>query len=198
MKKLCVFAKNPELGLVKTRLKQSIGAEAALEVYLDLLGYTKRLVSSLDSNINVKFYFSKFKDPSIWKNSRIQAPGDIGNKMHQCFVEEVENPEVQVIIIGSDSFEIQMHHIEEAFECLINKDIVLGPALDGGYYLIGMKKPWPEIFHDVDWGTSIVLEQTLEKCKLLALETHLLETISDVDVIEDLSAEYLLEKNFKI
>jgi rSAM/selenodomain-associated transferase 1 len=98
----------------------------------------------------------------------------------------------KAIIIGTDCVDISEEIISEAFDTLQIVDVILGPAEDGGYYLLGLTKPIPEIFDDVNWSTEFVLHQTLNKIKERELQYKLLKTLRDVDTVHDLSNEQLL------
>ena len=104
--------------------------------------------------------------------------------MQQAFVNSFADGYEKVVIIGSDLPDLEERHILEAFEQLNTNDVVLGPAKDGGYYLLGMKKLHPQIFQDKKWGTTSVREETLKNLEKVTV--HLLEELNDVDVLEDI------------
>ncbi|MBO6792867.1 MAG: TIGR04282 family arsenosugar biosynthesis glycosyltransferase [Balneolaceae bacterium] len=186
---LIIFVKNPVLGTAKTRLAVSIGNEAALVVYLQLLAYTKDVALSIDVNRSV-WYSSNIDKNDMWTNEdftkRLQFGDDLGEKMKNAFRKTFEEQNSSaVVIIGSDCAELEPNHIKQAFEELLNSDVVIGPARDGGYYLLGMSKFHPQLFESISWSTSSVAEQTIEIVNKLGLSYQLLEELNDVDTVED-------------
>ncbi len=184
---LLVFTRNPELGKVKTRLAKTIGDEAALNIYKYLLNHTKEVTQNLSCDKAV-YYSVKIRNDDIWDatiyQKHLQQGSDLGIRMHNAFEQAFFNGYEKVIIIGSDLPDLTSEHINQAFEKLNSNDVVMGPAEDGGYYLLGMKKLHANIFQNKDWGTSTVRKDTLYD---LQNETvHLLETLNDVDVFEDI------------
>lgn len=182
---LIIFTKNPELGKVKTRLARSTGDEMALEIYRKLIAHTQKEI--VQSGIDLIVYYSSMIEANDgWKatSKRLQSEGDLGNKMSEAFKIELEVYD-KVCIIGTDCGELATAHIQQAFAKLADHDFVIGPANDGGYYLLGMKSFHPEIFQDVDWSTDQVLIQTMDKINALQETFYLLPELIDVDTIED-------------
>ena len=195
---LIIFVKNPILGQVKTRLAASIGDDMALLVYQNLLKYTKRVASSLGCHRYI-YYHSHIDNSDIWEETeytkRIQAFGDLGNRMKLAFQDVLDSGMERVCLIGSDCPSLTHSHIESAMDKLKDVDIVIGPSLDGGYYLIGLKAQQKELFENIEWSTNKVLSSTLSRCKSLDLKVHLLPQLSDVDVQADLlHHSWLLDK----
>lgn len=186
--RLIIFIKNPVLGTVKTRLAASIGDQAALEVYRDLM--QKCRLESLATNTQRYLFYSKqiIKDDD-WSDSdfkkRLQVEGDLGTKISEAF-KLVFSKEGKTIIIGSDCFDLSAKRIEEAFEKLDNADVVLGPANDGGYYLLGTKKFFPRIFEQINWSTETVFIETIRRVNELNLTVSILEELIDLDTYDDL------------
>lgn len=184
---LFVFVRNPELGKVKTRLAAFVGDETALEIYQFLLEHTKKATQYLPCDKAV-YYSINIREQDIWnKNTyqkHLQKGADLGSRMQQAFVNSFADGYEKVVIIGSDLPDLEERHILEAFEQLNTNDVVLGPAKDGGYYLLGMKKLHPQIFQDKKWGTTSVREETLKNLEKVTV--HLLEELNDVDVLEDI------------
>ncbi|MGA9639452.1 TIGR04282 family arsenosugar biosynthesis glycosyltransferase [Flavobacterium sp.] len=194
-KALIIFTRNPELGKVKTRLAKSIGDPQALQVYKDLLQHTMEQTQNLDSD-NYVFYDTKVIENDIWNSDiyfkKVQAKGDLGNKMQMAFEMLFDLGYQKCIIIGSDLFDLKTAIINKAFDSLDIKEVVLGPAEDGGYYLLGLNQSNTAIFQNKPWGTSTVLEMTLNDLKQHSV--HLLETLNDIDTIEDLErSNYILK-----
>jgi len=188
---LMIFVKNPELGKVKTRLAQSIGDEKALAVYNNLLNKTGKVSSTVRSDKAV-FYSEFVDDDDFWNNylyqKYIQEGDDLGDKMKNAFSLAFERGYNQVVIIGSDCPELTTAIIEQAFESLDEKDVTIGPALDGGYYLLGMSQLHKELFLNKQWSSENVLLDTLLDLKAKNISYELLETLSDVDYEADLAS----------
>ncbi|MTI87259.1 MAG: glycosyltransferase [Balneolaceae bacterium] len=187
--KLIIFVKNEEAGKVKTRLAASEGDNKALEIYQQLLKYTHAQAQHAEADKEV--WYSRFKaEEDIWASGgftkKIQTGNDLGERMSAAFRESFIQPEIQrVVLIGSDCAEITTSIIEKALEKLKNCDLVLGPAEDGGYYLIGMSQYLPNLFNNIEWSTPSVLKQTLDRAKKEKIQWSLLATLSDVDTMED-------------
>ncbi len=113
-----------------------------------------------------------------------QKGEDLGIRMQNAFQDSFDTGYEKVLIVGSDLYDLTPNHINNAFEKLNTNDVVIGPAEDGGYYLLGMKKLQPNIFKNKEWGTSTVRKDTLKD--LQKVTVHLLEELNDVDVIEDI------------
>lgn len=188
-KTLKIFIKNPEIGKVKTRLAASVGDEQALSIYQKLLNYTKEVALKVDATKEV-WYSQWIDEEDLWGDEffakKIQVGNELGDRMKQAFQEAFSKDEhAHVILIGSDCAELETDHIKNAFEELKKVDIVIGPAKDGGYYLIGMSKFTPEIFDGINWSTSLVFDQTIEKVNELDASYSLLKSLNDVDTIKD-------------
>ena len=196
---IMVFVRNPELGRVKTRLAKSIGDQAALETYKILSKHTSKIISEIDSD-QLIFYSDKIQDNDIWTatncKKQIQTKGDLGQKMLDAFQYGFSLSYKKIIIIGSDLYSLRPKHIESAFEQLENYDVVIGPALDGGYYLLGLNFIIPKIFNQKQWSTSSVLKETLSDLK--EFNVNLLEPLNDIDTYEDLKKEPQLLKQLNI
>lgn len=190
MRTTLIFIKNPELGKAKTRLAATVGAERALSIYHQLLAHTRRVVRAVEARRLL--YYSRFVDTrDEWSaaefDKRLQAAGDLGARMQQAFAEAFAEGGGPVLIVGSDCAELSPAIIEEAFRQLETHDIVIGPARDGGYYLLGMRTFTPEVFTDIAWSTAEVLQQTLARIPD-GYTYFLLPTLSDVDTEADWEA----------
>ena len=196
---IMVFVRNPELGHVKTRLAKSIGDQAALETYKILSKHTSKIISEIDSD-QLIFYSDKIQDNDVWTatncKKQIQTKGDLGQKMLAAFQYGFSLGYQKILIIGSDLYSLRPKHIESAFEQLENYDVVIGPALDGGYYLLGLNFIIPKIFKQKQWSTSSVLKETLSDLK--EFNVNLLEPLNDIDTYEDLKKEPQLLKQLNI
>jgi len=197
-KLLIIFTRNPELGKVKTRLSKSVGDIVALDIYQFLLDKTKEVTQNISAD-KVVYYSEKIAENDLWNSSlykkEVQFGDDLGVKMEYAFQTAFENNYEKVLLIGSDLYDLEPSHINEAFEKLKNKDVVIGPTLDGGYYLVGLKKNYPEIFKNKRWGTSSVIKDTLKN--LEKVDVHLLPILNDVDVVEDIEHHPAFTKFFK-
>ena len=196
---IMVFVRNPELGRVKTRLAKSIGDQAALETYKILSKHTSKIINEIDSD-QLIFYSDKIQDNDVWTatncKKQIQTKGDLGQKMLAAFQYGFSLGYQKILIIGSDLYSLRPKHIESAFEQLENYDVVIGPALDGGYYLLGLNFIIPKIFKQKQWSTSSVLKETLSDLK--EFNVNLLEPLNDIDTYEDLKNEPQLLKQLNI
>lgn len=186
---LIIFAKNPRMGKVKTRLATSIGNEKALRIYEILLRHTLRITQNYTGEKAV--YYSDFIPANDdWKKNGyhqfLQHGNDLGEKMAQAFRSAFIRGYDKVILIGSDCYEITEKEIELAFEKLSDFNMVIGPATDGGYYLIGLTQPVPQVFQNKNWGTETVLEGTLKDAEALSVSVHQLQVLSDIDDLNDL------------
>ncbi|WP_127845600.1 TIGR04282 family arsenosugar biosynthesis glycosyltransferase [Psychroflexus aestuariivivens] len=184
---LIVFTKNPELGKCKTRLAKSIGNASALDVYIHLIKHTAKIVEK--STVDVAVFYSEYvENNDFWSDEtcqkHVQIEGHLGEKMKAAFQYGFEKNYSRICVIGTDLFDLEVADITNAFQKLKSKDLVFGPANDGGYYLMGMRKMIPEAFLKKAWSTESVLEQTLEDTKKHSYS--LLKTKNDIDTIDDL------------
>lgn len=184
---ILIFTRNPELGKAKTRLAKSVGDETALDIYKFLLNKTKEITQNLNCDKAV-YYSVKVRENDIWDTAiyqkHQQQGDDLGLRMQHAFKNSFNTGYEKVLIIGSDLYDLTPNHINKAFEKLNTNDVVMGPAEDGGYYLLGMKKLQPNIFQNKAWGTATVRQDTLND--LQKVSVHLLEELNDVDIIEDI------------
>ena len=189
---LLIFVKNPVLGDVKTRLAQSVGHEKALYIYRALLGHANSVTSAVDDCNRIVYYSQEIVQDDIWDTAlfqkRKQVLGDIGERMQSAFLEAFQDGMEQVVLIGSDCPKLSPSHIEEAFQALNHYDVVYGPAIDGGYYLVGLNKPQSHIFDLSAWSTSKVMAESIRICSENGLKLRLLEALPDVDYIADWEA----------
>tara|TARA_B100000929_G_C15490423_1_gene414232 strand:+ start:1328 stop:1945 length:618 start_codon:yes stop_codon:yes gene_type:complete len=184
---LLVFTKNPVAGKVKTRLAKDIGDPKALEIYKFLLEHSAKFTATVNASKQV-YYSDSVNMDDIWDNKlyskRKQTGEDLGERMLNAFENGFQEGFEKVIVIGSDMYDIDTIDIEHAFQELENHDYVIGPATDGGYYLLGMKSLNSKVFKKKQWGTSSVLKDTIED--LCDADVKLLETRNDVDLLEDI------------
>ncbi|WP_274473975.1 TIGR04282 family arsenosugar biosynthesis glycosyltransferase [Mangrovimonas aestuarii] len=186
---LIIFAKHPELGQVKTRLAKEIGPESALTIYDQLLNHTNQITKELNVDIRICYSGSSSKnriETFADYQHKPQQGNDLGERMKHSFKEALTEGYQEIILIGSDIFELQANHIKKAFQSLITCDVVLGPSKDGGYYLIGMKNLIPNLFENKLWSTKTVLRDTLSDLQGEAV--FLLEELNDIDSLDDLKS----------
>lgn len=185
---LLVFTRNPELGKCKTRLAATVGDKSALEIYKFLLNHTAELTQDVNAAKQVWYSEGIWKD-DIWNNShfdkRLQQGSDLGIRMANAFQEGFASKYECIIVIGSDMHDLSKADLDNAFEVLKTKDFVIGPAEDGGYYLLGMNSFNSDVFQNKTWGTETVLQDTLNDLKNENIQ--LLETRNDVDLYEDIA-----------
>lgn len=184
---LLVFTRNPELGKCKTRLAKTIGNENALTVYKMLLEHTVNVTKDINCNKAV-YYSVKIRENDLWSENiyqKYQQHGnDLGERMYNAFKKGFEAGYKKVLIVGSDLYDLTPKHIEKAINELDSNDIVIGPALDGGYYLLGMNELHSLVFKNKEWGTETVRKDTLNDLK--NKKVSLLETLNDIDVFDDI------------
>jgi hypothetical protein len=188
-KALIIFIKNPIIGEVKTRLAKTIGDFKAHQVYLELLKHTRDI--TIDLNLDKFVFYSKFVDEQdIWEyniyNKCVQSGSDLGERMNNAIKKQLMDYS-SVVLIGSDTYELNSEIIIDSFELLKDSDICLGPTEDGGYYLIGMNEIQENLFLNKKWSTPDVFQDTVLDIKNLKLKLSLLPTLSDIDDEDDLN-----------
>ncbi|WP_192820481.1 TIGR04282 family arsenosugar biosynthesis glycosyltransferase [Rufibacter sp. LB8] len=191
---LLLFVRQPELGKVKTRLAKTMGPEKALHVYQNLLQHTHTVVKDLAVTKWVCYADAIPQESDLWSKSggfepKLQpAFEDLGARMAHFFSLGLVEGYGPIIIIGSDCPGLTPDILQEAFHALETHDLVLGPAQDGGYYLLGLRFLVPELFLNKPWSTANVLAETLADAKRLGLSVALLPELSDIDEEADLQA----------
>ncbi|MBX2845976.1 MAG: TIGR04282 family arsenosugar biosynthesis glycosyltransferase [Saprospiraceae bacterium] len=198
---LIIFVKNNQPGKVKTRLAKDIGYEKASEIYHWLINYTKYQVSHVATDIYI-FYSEYLEIQDQWSGQNvfkmIQQGQDLGERMMHAFQTVFEAEYNQVVIIGSDCYGLETPLIRKAFKKLEQSDMVVGPATDGGYYLLGVKKYYADLFSDKSWSSDQLLSETLAAANKLDLNVSQLKALTDIDYLEDLKQtglEYLIDED---
>lgn len=190
---LIIFTRYPEPGKTKTRLIPTLGEEGAAILQRQLTEYTIREAKKLLNQATISIYYTGKDQDSMrgWLgddlNYYTQATGNLGDRMQSAFNDAFKKGFSRVIIIGIDCPDLNQTLLQEAFNHLINHDLVLGEAVDGGYYLIGLTNVVPELFQDIPWGTNQVLSLTHNIAKKLNLKLSLLPILPDIDRPEDLA-----------
>lgn len=192
-----VFLKNLTFGKVKTRLAATIGDQQALEVYRGLVTHTLKQVYRPEHDTLLYFSDSLHHDLPVIESQcslRLQKGNDLGERMANAFKEVFGSSVDKALIIGTDCPGLDSCIIDEAFHALDTHQVVIGPATDGGYYLLGMTNFHECLFEEIPWSTSKVLELTLHKCVMHKLSYNLLKELSDIDNENDLNKWSELQK----
>ncbi len=192
---LLIFVKYPEPGKVKTRLAENIGSENAATLYREM---AESIIYELSKPTDFKKII--FFDPPQRKDDMIrwlkfggfsfmpQEGKSLGERMSNAFNHAFSiGAAKKAVIVGTDCPQITMQTIAKAFDKLETSEAVLGPSYDGGYYLLGLRRLMPDVFHDIDWSTNLVFDQTMKKLRNSGIRPECLEMLRDVDTVEDLS-----------
>ena len=182
---IIVFLKAPRPGTVKTRLAQSIGTEAACQAYIEM---SRSVLETLRDCNSVQLRFTpddaQQEIQSLLHPGWCSAPqgsGDLGDRMKRAF-QETAGP---AILIGTDCPTIELADLDEARSALDSHPVVIGPARDGGYWLIGMRECYPDLFSDINWSTDRVFNDTINRAEQAGLTVHTLRTLADIDTKAD-------------
>jgi hypothetical protein len=197
---LLIFVKYPEPGKVKTRLAENIGSENAALLY-------RKMAESLIYNLSKLADYRKiiFFDPPERTNDVVrwlkfnglsfmaQKGNSLGERMSNAFSHAFSLGAAKAVVIGTDCPQITTETIVKAFEKLEVSEAVVGPSFDGGYYLLGLRRLIPEVFHEIDWSTNLVFDQTMKRLRHNGIKSECLEMLRDVDTVEDLTSDHLLK-----
>lgn len=192
--RLIIFTRYPEPGKTKTRMIPTLGASAAAQLQRRMTEHTLAQIKELRArrSLSVEVHFNGGNQQLMeeWLGSELayrkQREGDLGMRMASAFEASFAAGMTRVVIIGTDCPDLDARLMSQALQGLSEHDLVLGPAKDGGYYLIGLRRLFPELFIGINWGTASVRAQTLEIGENLNLEIAELSALSDVDRPEDL------------
>jgi uncharacterized protein len=186
------MARPPRLGKVKTRLAETLGAEKALAVYRRLLDHTFKVVR--ESHLGAKVFWSE-EDKEAVRGYRllsgIQKGNDLGERMADAFLRTNKSRHIFMIMIGTDCFELRESLLHDAVESLNTHQVVIGPSEDGGYYLLATRGYYPELLANKSWSSPRLLEETIGQLEDLQISYHLLETLNDIDTLDDLKSSAL-------
>jgi uncharacterized protein len=197
---LVIFAKAPIPGQVKTRLCPPLTPDEAATLHgsfvLDTLERTTVLVTKLKLPLDrylacapaATHVFFRIMEERQGVRLIDQVGGDLGTRMNHAFTTLFSQGYRRILLMGTDVPTLPLDHFKQAFTALEHHDLMLGPAFDGGYYLIGLKQPLPELFADIPWSSDQVLKLTQEKAASLRLKTGLIQPWRDVDTLADLQA----------
>jgi len=214
-KRLIIFTRYPVPGKTKTRMIPALGEQGAADLHSRMTEYTllNLLILCCDQSLEIAIYYSggdralmqTWLDPvisSFWVNHphltinpisyHAQVGEDLGERMQRAFADSFNHKIEKMIIIGTDCPDLNQNIIEEAFLALNSQDVVLGPASDGGYYLIGLSQFFPMLFNNIDWGSDRVLAQTRSIIEQEKLSVYDLPVLTDVDRPDDL---YIWQSN---
>lgn len=184
---LLIFIKNAQKGKVKTRLAKTVGDEKALQIYKALLAHTRNVAQKVNAS-RFLFYSNFIDNQDDWSGTKfvkkVQEGNDLGERMSNAFKMIFESHE-KIIIIGSDCASLEPSILESALQQLEKYPFVIGPAEDGGYYLLGMRNYAPSIFQNIEWSTGAVFSKTVKKIEQLGATYFLLPMLSDIDQEED-------------
>jgi hypothetical protein len=189
---LIIFLRHPKNGQVKTRLAKKTSQDFATKFYKSCAEHIIQTTKKVSSINRFVFYSdqSQKKDVISWLGDKfifIPQDGDnLGSRMKNAFNYVFNIRAQKTIIIGTDIPELNKELLKDAFSYLDKNDVVIGPSKDGGYYLLGIKKMYPELFDGIEYSTSSVLSETIVRVKDAELSYHLLPVLSDVDTKEDL------------
>ena len=191
---LIIFVRNPVLGKVKTRIAAALGEQEALRIYSALLQHTHDISLSIAADKYV-FYSDHPQLGDIWEDNIyhkfLQAGEALGHKMKSAFNRMFENSYSRVVITGSDCLELTSAIIENAFTALKDNEAVIGPAKDGGYYLLGLTKMISGIFENKNWSSATVCTDTIADFEKAGIKHLYLPMLNDVDTAEDVPNQLL-------
>ncbi|MCC5634265.1 TIGR04282 family arsenosugar biosynthesis glycosyltransferase [Nostoc sp. CHAB 5844] len=192
---LIIFTRYPEPGKTKTRLIPALGSIGAANLQQQMTEYTalqaQELQKATGISVEVRFAGGNLQLMQDWLGLELfyqpQGEGDLGLRMERSLFDAFQKNAEYVIIIGTDCPGLTSQILATAFQQLQTVDLVLGPAIDGGYYLIGLRRLIPKLFANIDWGTSLVLQQTVAIAEKLGVSRTYLPALADIDRPEDLS-----------
>jgi len=192
--KLIIFTRYPQAGTTKTRLIPALGAVGAAELQRWLSERTvlmgRKLAASRGAALEVRYAGGDAATIANWLGADLltapQDEGDLGERLSRSFDTARDQGFHRVVLVGADCPDLSLEILQDAFTALAGLDLVLGPARDGGYYLIGLSRPAPELFRGQSWGAAGLLTATLAIAQSLGFSVQLLEELADVDRPEDL------------
>ena len=186
MIRLGIFARPPRPGQVKTRLIPDLGADKAARVYRHCLEHTLDVAHR--SGLDYQVFLSEDSGDELFGDEPVarQQGRDLGARMHHALRALLADSASGALIIGSDCLDLRPAHLRRAAQALATSDVVVIPALDGGYVLIGCREAEPALFAGIDWSTGRVLRQTLANVERLGLRPAQLDAVRDIDTLEDL------------
>jgi rSAM/selenodomain-associated transferase 1 len=194
LKRIVIYGREPEAGRVKTRLASALGAERAARIYGAVLRHTLREAARCGGDP----ILALADRPSVEFAARTEIPieiqrgANLGARMAETFQQQFAAGASRVVVVGSDCPAITADHLDRAFAALQRDRVVLGPAIDGGYWLVGQRSPGADLFSGIPWSTRGTLEATRRRLEELGIRWCELEELGDVDTAEDLDRELTL------
>lgn len=189
---LLVFLKAPRPGEVKTRLVPALGAPLAAELYRALAEIVLERTAPIAGGYDRACVFAPAgagPEMRAWipgERWTPQVDGDLGRRMEAAFEEAFRRGARRAVLIGSDAPWVDAALVKQAFDGLADADVVLGPAEDGGYYLVGLRRPQSALFREIPWSTPAVLPDTMRAAAAQGLAVATLEALADIDDLDDL------------
>lgn len=187
--RVIVLLKAPRPGLAKTRIAAALDDHAAAAIYRVLVDRTLAAVKEIPE-VELR-YTPDGAEPEIqpylragWR-ARPQGEGDLGVRLERAVHDAFTEGARRLVVVGTDCPEMTAADLRDAFDALVELDLVLGPATDGGYWLLGLRRPVPGLFRDIPWSTGTVLSDTEARARAAGLSVGLLRRLSDVDTLED-------------
>ena len=183
-----VFGREPIPGRVKTRLAAGVGEEAAALIYAELLAHALGVAASVEADVVLALAEPPARSfrPPLEVAIEVQCSGDLGRRLSATFERRFAEGYRRVAVIGSDCPSLAPRHLDGALMALAERPVVLGPAADGGYWLVGARPPLAEMFTDIPWSTDGVLRATRARLRRLGLDWLELEELADLDTEADL------------
>jgi rSAM/selenodomain-associated transferase 1 len=190
MKHLTVFARPPVPGRVKSRLSPALPPPQAARLYEAMLADTLDCAAACRADSRAIAWSEPDGAPAPPGGfaAYAQVPGDLGARLADAFDRAFGSPDTRVVVVGSDCPALRAEALDDAFTALETHEVVLGPAADGGYWLLGLSRPAPELFHDMPWSTGVVCERTLRRAAAQGLRVARLATQADMDTPADVAA----------
>lgn len=186
------FCKYPTETKVKTRIAETLGNKFAASIYKIFAEHTFRELLKTETVVPYLFFTEKNDKEKIekWAGNKfileLQEGNDLGNRMYNAFKKVINKGSKKTVVIGTDIPDMSSNIIRNAMYALDNSDVVIGPSNDGGYYLLGMKKLYKNLFSGIEWSSESVLSLTLEKLNTLNLNYSMLPEFIDIDTEQDL------------
>jgi len=192
--RLIIFGRYPVPGQTKTGLIPELGPTGAAELQRQLtekaITTAKAFIQGRGIELNFHFEGGNTKKMFKWLDSGMifsqQEPGNLGERMQTAFLKSFQSGRRRIVLVGTDIPGLSIDLMHKAFDALTRHDVVIGPSIDGGYWLIGMKHPF-NLFQDIAWGTETVFAQTIALAKKEGLGVFLLDPLTDIDTGEDLA-----------
>ena len=204
MYRLLIFSRYPIPGQTKTRLIPALGATGAAAFHrhmaTQLLHQARTYREQLQpQTLDIQVWFTGGSPEAMatWFGSDVayypQASGDLGDRLWSAMAHNLQIAPGPVVVVGTDCPDLDAQVLAQGFHALETADLVLGPALDGGYYLLGLTQPWPQLFQAIPWSSDRVLSKTLEVANRLNLRIKQLLPLKDCDRPEDLNPDQIAQ-----